>query len=83
MAYEIYMRTPDILSERLFEVLIERNLPFAEIQVGDGVEADALERKHGRSMPFVMVNGRVIGGFSDLVLFLRQPARRAVRAVPA
>ncbi len=80
MAYELFVRTSDVQSEKIMLTLLDRQLPFAEIQLNER-DAEALEVVSGNKLPFVMADKRVIGGFSDLVIHLRTPSQSATRPV--
>ena len=82
MAYELFVRTSDLQSEKIMLTLLDRRLPFAEIQLNDR-DAEVLEAVSGSKLPFVMADNNVIGGFSDLVNHLRQPSQSATRPVLA
>ncbi len=82
MAYELFVRTSDLQSEKIMLTLLDRKLPFAEIQLNDR-DAEVLESVSGNKLPFVMADKRVIGGFSDLVNHLRKPSLSATRPVLA
>lgn len=77
MAYELVVRRSDIHSERIMQVLLERRVPFAEIQLNEN-DAEAMESVLGRKMPFVVSGPKLIGGFSDVVNHLRRPSRAAM-----
>lgn len=75
MPYELFVKRPDIQSERIMAALLDRGVPFVEIQLSEH-DAEVFESVTGRTLPFVMRNNRVIGGFADLVNHLRRPAVR-------
>lgn len=75
MPYELFVRQPNIQSERIMMALLDRGVPFVEIQLNEN-DAQIFESVTGEKLPFVMRNNRVIGGFSDLVNHLRRPAAR-------
>jgi hypothetical protein len=82
MAYELFVRTSDLTSEKIMLVLLDRKLPFAEVQLNES-DAEALEAVSGNKLPFGMANKRVIGGYSDLVNHLRKPSQSATRPLLA
>lgn len=75
MPYELFVRRPDMQSERIMQALLERGVPFVEIQLSDA-DAAVLEATAGRSLPLVVRGAKVIGGFADLVTHLRRPSGR-------
>ena len=81
MHYEIYTRVSDYQTEKMMAVLLEKSIPFVEVRLAEQ-DANALEAKHGRALPFALRKGKLVGGFSDLVNDLRHP-RQAPVAVQA
>lgn len=74
--YEVFSRKSDPKSDRLLELLLDRRAAFVEIQLSDA-DAEILEQISGARLPFVKQGARVVGGFSDLVNYLRIPPARA------
>ena len=73
MHYELYTRHADIQSEKITALLVGRSIPFVEIQLGRD-DAEQMELLTGQPLPFVQHRERVVGGYSDLVNYLRNPA---------
>jgi glutaredoxin len=72
----IYGKIDCVWCERAKALLTERQIPFNYYSVGEDVGIDfVLEKFPGvKSVPIVEVNGKRIGGYEDLQMYLEETA---------
>jgi glutaredoxin len=61
------------------KLLMAMNLPFTENKIGDGYTREELLEKipSARTLPQIVINDTVIGGFEELKTYLNQHMRTA------
>jgi len=64
----IYTKDPCPYCVRAINMLNEKEISFEEIDLTDNfTEMDRIKNETGwRTMPIIMIDGKVIGGYSDL-----------------